>query len=505
MAMDIFPLKRPGPIDVKRRPNVLAALFLRLWIWGGIGLAVLTGCAAVGPDYVRPELKVPDQWRHGTGQAHPRNLRLLPEWWQIFDDPVLTRLIHQAAAGNLDLREALSRVREARFQHRKNRSSLFPTVEASGAARKSGSGGENGDTTESELYVAEFDASWELDLFGGVRRSIEATRADIQAQVEDLNDVMVTLLAEVAVNYIELRTYQTRLAVALHNVDAQKETLELLEALSRAGMGDDLAAAQARYNLEGSRAKVPDLTVSIETAINRLAVLTGQPAGPLHAELSDAKPLSTVSTLLAVGIPADVIRRRPDIRRAERQLAAQTARIGEAEADLYPKLTLSGSIGMEALSFGDLFSSASRVWSYGPSFSWPVFRAGAIRNNIKVQKELQQQALLRYEAALLSALEEVENSLISYSEGLKKFEMLQSASEAARTAAELAVHQYATGMTGFSDVLDAQRSLLSFEDQVAESQGALLTGIVQLYKALGGGWQSLGRTADSNLLKGNQG
>jgi len=466
---------------------------------------LIAGCTAVGPDYIRPETPLPDQWRGTSGDDGDQDTATLTRWWQNLEDPQLTRLVQLAVADNLDVREAVSRVREARYRQRISRADLFPTVEAAGAARKSGQEDASGAMNETELYTAGFDASWELDLFGGTRRATEAALADLEAGIEDLNDVMVTLLAEVAGNYIELRTYQTRLTVAERNVTSQEETWKLLEALSRAGMGDELAVAQARYNLESSRAKIPDLMVGAEEAMNRLAVLAGQTAGSLQAELAAAQPLPTVSIDLAVGVPADAIRQRPDVRRAERELAAQTARIGEAEADLYPKLTLSGSIGLESLSLGDLFSSAARVWSFGPSISWPIFKAGTIRNNIKVQEELQEQALARYEATILSVLEEVENALIAYAQEQQKMEILRAASDAARTAAELAGHQYTTGMTGFSDVLDAQRSLLSFEDQMAESQGAVLTGLVRLYKALGGGWQSFGQMAGRQSPKVNEG
>jgi NodT family efflux transporter outer membrane factor (OMF) lipoprotein len=418
----------------------------------------------------------------------------------VLKDPLLTRLVGQAAVQNLDVREALSRVREARFRRVISRAPLFPTLEANGSARKSDQGdamasermsallGHNGGDT-SEQYTVGFDAGWELDLFGGTRRAAEASQADLEARVEDLHAVLVSLLAEVAVNYVDLRTYQARLAVAEANVAAQQQTWELLSALTQAGGGDELAVAQARYNLESSRAKVTDLTVGLEAALNRLAVLTGQPAGALHAELATVQPIPEADLALAVGVPADAIRQRPDIRRAERELAAQTARIGEATAELYPKFNLSGSIGLESVSTGDLFSSGSQVWSIGSGFSWPLFKAGAIRANIHVQEELQEQALTRYEAAILSTLEEVENALVAYAQEQRKAENLQAAADAARLAEKLAKQQYVTGLTGFSEVLDAQRSLLSFEDQLATSRGAVLSNLVRLYKALGGGWQ----------------
>lgn len=468
-------------------------------------LVLLMGCAAVGPDYVPPAMQVPSQWHSTSAEAVTQGRPLLVRWWQAFEDSVLTGLIHAAVDGNRDAKEARSRVREARVRRLRSRSALFPTLEASGSARQGGTSQSGDSQAGSSLYAAGFDATWELDLFGGARRSVEASQADLEAEIEDYHDVMVSLLAEVAVNYIELRTYQARLAVAERNIIAQQETWELLGALSRAGRGDELTVAQARYNLESSRSKIPDLKVGLEAALNRLAVLTGRPAGALHDKLIDVRPIPRVCAELAAAFPADVIRQRPDIRRVERELAAQTARIGEAEADLFPRFVLNGSIGLEALSAGKLFSSRSRTWSFGPSFSWPIFDAGAVRNNIKVQEELRQQALFRYETAVLSALEEVENALVAYDQEQRKLERLQAAVEAARCAADLAEYQFTTGMTGFSDVLDAQRSLLAYEDQVAESQGDVMSKLVRLYKALGGAWQSFERTAGPEPVKSSQG
>jgi NodT family efflux transporter outer membrane factor (OMF) lipoprotein len=453
----------------------------------------------VGPDYQPPEPQVPPQWHASSPSAAQQDAQRLAQWWQVLKDPLLTGLIDRAAVRNLDVHEALSRVREARHQRIISRAPLFPSLAANGSARR-GDQGEAGSGRMSELfgdggggvseqYDLELDAGWELDFFGGTRRAVEASQADLEARVEDLRAVLVSLLAEVAINYVDLRTYQARLAVAEGNVAAQQQTWELLSAQSQAGGGDELAVAQARYNLESSRAKISDLAVGLEAALNRLAVLTGQPAGALHAELSAVRPIPEAELALAVGVPAEAIRQRPDIRRAERELAAQTARIGQATAELYPQFTLSGSIGLESRSTGDLFSSGSRVWSFGPAFSWPLFQAGAIRANIHVQEELQQQALMRYEAAILTTLEEVENALTAYAQEQRKAENLRAAADAARLAEKLAKVQYVTGTTGFNEVLEAQRSLLSFEDQLATSRGAVLANLVRLYKALGGGWQ----------------
>ena len=320
---------------------------------------------------------------------------------------------------------------------------------------------------------------------------MEAAEADLEASQEDLRDVLVSLLAEVALNYVEVRTYQARLAVAEENLEAQDETYQLTQWRYQAGLSDELAVQQARYNLESTRSQIPTLRTGLEEAMNRIAVLLGEQPGKVHEELKKPVPIPVAPLKVAVGVPADVLRRRPDVRRAERELAAQTARIGVATADLYPKLSLSGSIGLEALSLNDLFSSATKTVSGGSQITWPIFNGGAIRQNIEVQSALQEQALIAYEAAVLSALEEVENALVAYAEEQGRRDALREAEEAAQKAVELAQQKYQAGLTDFNNVLEAQRSLLTFQDQLAQSEGTVTSNLVRLYKALGGGWKSM--------------
>jgi NodT family efflux transporter outer membrane factor (OMF) lipoprotein len=343
----------------------------------------------------------------------------------------------------------------------------------------------------SSLYRAGFDASWELDVFGGIRRSVQAAGADLQACEEDLRDTLVSLLAEVAVNYIELRTFQARLAVAESNLEAQSETHRLVTWRYEAGLSDALATQEARYNLENTRSQIPPLRTGQEEALNRIAVLLGEQPGNVHKELEKISPIPTTPLKVAIGIPAEALRRRPDVRKAERELAAQTARIGAAKADLYPRFTLSGSIGLEALSVNRLFSLSNRTRSGTPLVTWPVFDGGAIRQNIEIQTALQEQALIQYENKVLTALEEVENAVVAYAEEQQRSLALREASLAAEQAVELAGNKYQAGLANFISVLDAQRSLLSFQDQLAQSNGAITSNLVRLYKALGGGWESI--------------
>ncbi len=319
---------------------------------------------------------------------------------------------------------------------------------------------------------------------------MEAAGADLQASQEDLRNVLVSLLAEVALNYLDVRTFQVRLAVAEANLEAQSETYQLTQWRYEAGLSDELAVQQARYNLESTRSQIPTLRTGLEEAMNRIAVLLGEQPGKVHTELEKREPIPVPPLKVAVGVPADLLRRRPDVRQAERQLAAQTARIGVATADLYPKFTLSGSIGLEALSLSNR-PPAGLTLSGGPQITWAIFKAGAIRQNIEVQSALQEQALIQYEAAVLGALEEVENALVAYAEEQRRRDDLREATEAAQKAVDLAQHKYQAGLTDFNNVLDAQRSLLSFQEQLAQSDGTVTSNLVRLYKALGGGWTSM--------------
>jgi len=457
-------------------------------------ILVLTGCATVGPDYVPPKKSVSKDWHTQlkggltTGEMDPQ---ALAAWWTTLNDLELSSLIDRAVLGNLDLKKALARVREARARRGAAKADLFPTLDTTGSATWSRSSKNTGTGKTSDLYAASFDAGWELDIFGGVRRSVEAAGADLQAIQEGLRDVLVTLLAEVALNYFDVRTFQVRLTVAEANLEAQSETYQLTQWRYEAGLSDELAVQQARYNLENTRSQIPTLRTRLEEAMNRIAVLLGEQPGKVHAELEKREPIPVAPLEVAVGVPADILRRRPDIQRTERELAAQTARIGVATADLYPKFTLSGSIGLEALSLSNLSSSGTWSLSGGPRISWAIFKPGAIRQNIEVQSALQEQALIQYEAAILGALEEVENALVAYAGEQQRRDDLRKATRAAQKTVELAQHKYQAGLTDFSNVMDAQRSLLSFQDQLAQSDGTVTSNLVRLYKALGGGWTSL--------------
>lgn len=460
----------------------------RRWSAAAIGcaLACCASCAPVGPNFRAPDPQAPAGWHTGLAEGLTADATAdLAHWWTNFNDPVLAGLIAQTVAGNLDLRLAKARLQEARARLGMTGSEAYPALTGSGSANRSRS---NSQTRN--LFATGFDAGWELDIFGGVHRSVEAARADLAAGEEDLRDVMVSLLGEVATNYLEVRTYQGRLRTANENIAFQADSLQLADWRNQAGLSDELAIQQARYNLAATRAQLPALRVGLEGSLNRLAVLTGAAPGQLHELLQEPAPIPAAPLAVTVGVPAETLRQRPDLRRAEQQLAAATARGGAAVADLYPKFRLSGSIGVESVDSADILAAASRTWKFGPSFSWALFDGGHVRRNIEVQSALQEQKLIQYRQVVLAALEEVENSLTAYVEEQRRAQALAEAAQAARIAAGLALDKYRGGLQDFSTVLDAQRSQLSFEDQLAQSRGAISTNLVRLYKALGGGWQT---------------
>ena len=470
-------------------------------------LLCLSGCATLGPDYTPIQPEAPQNWEAGmdNGLQASRPARdQLAAWWEVFDDPVLTRLEDMAVDGNLDLKTALSRLRQARLQRGITRSGYFPTLSADGSVQKqrgsesiqSPSGGR-----EQEVYSSQFDSAWELDLFGKVQRSVQAAQAELEANQAQVQDALISLMAEVAVTYTQVRTYQHRLEITTANIQSQAKTYELNTSRHTAGLIDELAVQQSLRNLERSRSQVATLQNGLRAAKNRLAVLLGRAPGALDQELSPVQPLPQVPTQVAVGIPAEAMRRRPDIRSAERNLAAQTARIGAATAELYPQFSLLGTIGLEALdASGDFLDPASRFWSIGPSLRWNIFQGKALRLNIELQTEKQKEAMLAYTSTVLLAQEEIEDALTAYAKEQNREESLRKAVKAAKRTEWLARDRYSAGLVNFYNVLDAQRELLDLEDELVQSQGQVVSNLARLYKALGGGWKALG-TLDEDMPK----
>jgi NodT family efflux transporter outer membrane factor (OMF) lipoprotein len=445
---------------------------MKATLWLSVLSLAVAGCAPVGPDYVRPELSTPAAWNQPLARgltAASADPQTLAKWWSVLDDPVLTALEERAVNGNLDLAQAKQRVLQSLAQREVARAGYYPTVHGGVAyvspldsLRNAGSNSNSG------LHPG-LDVSWEIDLFGGVRRGVEAATDEYQASKADLDGVLVSLAAAVAQNYIEVRSLQARLDVMGKNVALQDELLQLANWRAKAGLTTMLDIEQAGSSLEQTRAQLPALRAGLEAARNRLAVLVGEPPGAL-ADLLDAPgPVPVPPASIAVGVPADVLRQRPDVRRAERQLAAETARVGVQEAARYPLLT----VGANLITLSQLF-----------------FDAGASSGKVKAQDAVREAAVARYKSTVLTALEEVENALSSFSQEQERHASLANAMKLAQDAARLAEDEYDSGLSGFEVVLNAQRTLFSLQDQLAVSEGQVTTEMIVLYKSLGGGWST---------------
>lgn len=459
---------------------------LRLTMGLGLLLGLLTGCA-VGPNFQRPATELPAAWASESAAADPHAAdQELRRWWTTFGDPQLTSLIERAMAANLDLRKAAARVRQARASRGVAFAAIGPTLDATASHERSRTtAGVVGD-----LYQAGFDAGWEIDLFGGTRRGIEAADADLAAAVEGRNGVLVSLSAEVARNYIALRAGQQRLAVARQNVAAQQKTAEITRQRYDAGLVNRLDLSNAEAQLATTTAQLPVLESAVRQTMHNLAVLLGLPPAALLTELTPEAVVPAVATPVPVGVPSDLLRRRPDIRKAEAALHAATARIGVATADLFPRFTLAGALSFSDTHFGSLFTWAERGWSFGPSVSWRLFESGRTLANIELRKAMQEEEGLAYQQTVLVALQEVENALVAATKEEEHRRALLEAVEANRKAVELAMRLYRAGETDFLAVVVAQRALYAAEDALAQSTGTVATELVALYKALGGGWEA---------------
>jgi multidrug efflux system outer membrane protein len=476
---------------------------MRLWLILLSLSSILAGCT-VGPNYRRPEVAVepafeplpakatrqPYVLTAGPGQTAP--------WWTTLNDPELDGLMEQAMAANLDLRLAAARVREARARRAFTGAGRYPDVNV-GASYSRERASKNawpynafdvpGFPWEADLYQAGFDASWELDLFGGVRRRVEAANADLEAIAEEGRSVLVTVLAEVARNYVELRGLQQQLEIAERNLAAQRQTLELTTEQARKGVARQLDVSRATAQVSATEAGLPRLRNLQWQAMHRLAVLTGQQPGALVQTLSQAGPIPVPPAQVSTGVPADLLRRRPDIRRVERDLAAAAARVGVAKADLYPRFSLTGSFSLQSSEAGELVNGDSQSFGFGPAIRWPIFDAGALRATVKVRDAQQEQALVRYEQTVLQALEETHDALSAFVTEQDRRKSLQEAVKANEEAAELAEGLYRQGLTDFTSVLDAQRQLYQSQEGLLQSETAITTSLIALYKALGGGWE----------------
>jgi NodT family efflux transporter outer membrane factor (OMF) lipoprotein len=467
-------------------------------------LLVGLGCA-VGPDYRPPEMKVSEKW---DGQAAvtptlPSKTQAEPitlvEWWNAFNDPILSSLVEMAIRSNLDLRQAEARILQTRAARGVAGAPLYPQVDASviyqksqGSSEVAGGGAIATAPGVRELFQVGLDATWELDIFGGIRRNLEAATADYQAAVEDRRDVLITLVGDVGTNYFNLRGFQSQLDIARKNLEAQKKTAQITHRRFAAGFVSRLDVANADAQVATTEALIPILQSSARAAIYNLGVLLGREPAVMAQDLAKPLPLPSTPPEIPVGLPSDLMRRRPDIRRAEAQLHAATARIGVATADLFPRFNLAGSLGVSAMDIARLGNfDTSKFWSFGPTVTWPVFAGGRIRWNIKLQEAVQEQTLAAYEKTVLTALKDVETALVAYAKEQERLKSLNEAVVSNRQAVDLAMKLYVAGKTDFLNVLTAQRSLFANEDALAQSTRTQATNLVALYKALGGGWEKI--------------
>jgi len=462
-----------------------------------LAIAFSSGCAPVGPNYQKPEIKTPDAWHEAISREMAKKSGAsLQTWWKIFDDPTLNHLIEQARQSNLNLKIALSGIAASRARLGIVSGQELPTANAQGSVSRfkhsdngpfkqmappNGFDGQN-------MFAVGVDALWEIDVFGRIRRQIEAAGAEYEASIEDYRDVLVTLFAEVALAYVEIRSCQRQIQCARANALIQRKMVDLTRARYDSGIASKLDTAQAMSNLANTEAAIPPFRIRLNSIINRLAVLLDLNAETLKAEVGKPQPIPLAREDVGIGVPADLLRQRPDIRMAEKQLAAQTALIGAATADLYPRFAISGFFGLETGSFSEMGGGSSLAWGIKSPIKWNFFSGGRTRSKIALHKEIAQQDLFKYKDTVLKAIEEVKNAIVAHSEEKIRRNWLLAAVAATQEAVDLVIVQYETGLTDFNNVLVTQKSLFNQQDELVNSQANVVLDLIRIYKALGGGW-----------------
>ena len=491
---------------------------IRVWVLP----LLLAGCT-VGPDFEQPSVWSPASWFSRAKPvarvaSEPVPAPVDTAWWTAFHDPVLTGLIDRAATANLDVRTATARVAQARAQRGVSTAAEYPQINGNSSATRqrlsrngaasvfgggapgaaaNGLGGSQGGAIPSrggipafDLFQGGLDASWELDLWGRVRRSIESADAQLMASEEARRAALISTTAEVARSYLALRNTQAQLAIARANLATARESAGLTDARSRGGLATDLDVATARSQQENTAAALPLLEQQEAQGVNAIGLLLALPPAALAAELLPPRPVPPVPPTVPVGLPSELARRRPDIRQAEAQLHAATADIGVAEADFYPRITLTGSVSLQSSQIKSLFNAASGAYAFGPSLTIPIFDGARIRRTVELRQAQQQEAAIQYQRVVLQAFTEVDNALVAYAAEQRRRVSLQAQATQARRALGLAQSRYRQGVSDFLEVLTAQRTVLAAEQQLADSQATVSENLVALYKALGGGWEA---------------
>lgn len=496
----------PSPAgDSPRRPLRAAVGSLAL----GVLTAVTLSACAVGPEYDTPAVTLPGHWGPTAKRAEPAPQ--LKAWWRRMGDPLLDALMAEAVAGNLDVATAKANVRAARASYRQQVGTLFPQVTGNASGTRGDSGGgvsPNGDITVSNgygQYQAGLDASWEIDLFGANRRGVAAAAYNVDAVVNDLDAALLTLVGDVASYYADVRGYQAQIALARRTAASQKETEALTRRKLDAGAASAVDLANASGLVASTEANIPELEASLAAAIHRISVLTGQPPAALMLRLSRVKPIPTPRLPVPRGIPADVLTNRPDVRAAERQLGQTTALIGQAEANRYPSISITGNIDTTGSQLGNLGRASSISWAFGPTLTVPIFTGGQLKALVDVAEANRDVSFLAYRASVLTALEDVENASVSLSQQRLKTGKLTIAVTSYGEAARLSRTLYENGSTSFLDVLTAERSLYSAQTQLIQSRVATTKYYIALNKALGGGWDGVVDTSKPEVVDQNTG
>jgi multidrug efflux system outer membrane protein len=465
----------------------------RLIIGTVASLLIATGCS-VGPNYHPPKPAMPAGWNNAPREITTNNPVELAAWWKTFNDVMLDSLIERAAQANNDLKAAEARVRAARALRGVAVADLLPTIGANASlitARRS----QNALSfpvrlLDTDTYQVGFDATWEIDVFGGERRALQAATADLQSVIEDQRNVLVSLLAEVARNYVEVRGTQRQLAIARENLTAQQETLDITQLRLDKGLASELDVAQAKAVLASTKSQLPSLETALKQSSHRLSVLLGEQPGSLDVELASDTPIPTPAPEVPAGLPSDLLLRRPDVRRGERQLAAATARIGEAAAELFPKFFLTGVGGYQSLDASNLIEPASKFWSAGPSVRWRLLEYPRLKAQVNAQTAVQEETLAQFNQTVLLSLEEVENALVGCGKERERYQLLSELLAASRQALDLANQLYTKGLGDFLNVLIAERAVFEAQDAQVQSERMITEHVIALYKALGGGWDS---------------
>ena len=473
---------------MQQRTNYCSTAIVLGTVLGIASVATVADCQSV-----QSQLAAEQNWRTapaGGEVAKPADETTLAHWWTIFNDPALTSLEERALKSNLDLRTALSSIEQARANRLSASGSLLPSVTvtgtSTGAQASTRSGGQ---VTQASNNSVEFDASWEPDFFGSVRKNVAAYDADIQTAQENLRNTMVTLTADVAVDYVNLRSYQSQISVTQSNLAKYRETYEMTIAKRDSGLSTDLDVAQALETVQSTEATIPTLEIDLQQTKNALAILLAQRPGSLDSELFEVKPIPVIPAEVAIGIPGDLVRRRPDVRSAERQVVAQSLRVGVAKANLYPTFTLSGTFLFSAKNVLNVLTPASLGSTVAGSISQTILNRRSLKAQVKLKSALLEQYEISYESTLLGAVKDVENSLLAFGKDQVSRNSLASAALSAEQAAEISRELYASGLKDFLTVLDSERTLLTVQNNLVQTDATVDADLIKLHKALGGGWK----------------